>query len=434
MAYEIGTASGHYDLLDKLRTFLETTLPYTDRWLAKSYLSGSITFSSITRSGTTATVTTSSPHMLVTGDYVTVSGASDSLYNGDFAITYLSATSFAYIMIGTPAASPASGATVTRNNRQVIWSAPGLSGNSPITSIIHSGTTATATFPSAHGLVTGATVIIKGASDSLYNGTFTVTVTSSTVFTYTMGSTPSADASGTLYMQQENIYVGLATYQLTSADYYNFRIRGFTGYVSSNTFDTQPGADQSPNSGIPLWNNSIPYWFVGNGQRIIVVAKIGTNYNSFYLGKILPYASPSQYPYPLAVCGMLTTAATTRYDDTNYISWFKGNRINCGLRFLDGTYRNPECLAFTQEQIFRNTNSNNTTATGYYGLHPIILSDINIPVTGNTNVYGEFDGLYQISGYNQAVENILTISSIDYIVFRDVYRTNHQDYFALRLS
>ena len=67
-----------------------------------------------------------------------------------------------------------------------------------ISTITRGGTgnlTATLTTASAHGLVTGNRVTITGATESNYNGTFFVTVTSPTVFTYTMATAPTADAT-----------------------------------------------------------------------------------------------------------------------------------------------------------------------------------------------------------------------------------------------
>jgi hypothetical protein len=64
-----------------------------------------------------------------------------------------------------------------------------------ISSITHVGAVATLTTASAHGLVTGNRVTISGAISSEYNGTYVVTVTGATTFTYTMASTPAADAT-----------------------------------------------------------------------------------------------------------------------------------------------------------------------------------------------------------------------------------------------
>ena len=64
-----------------------------------------------------------------------------------------------------------------------------------ISSITYSTTTATLTTALAHGLITGNKVTISGASPSAYNGTFTITVTGATTFTYTMATNPGANAS-----------------------------------------------------------------------------------------------------------------------------------------------------------------------------------------------------------------------------------------------
>lgn len=64
-----------------------------------------------------------------------------------------------------------------------------------ISSITNVTTTATLTTATAHGLNTGAYVIVSGATPAAYNGTFVITVVDSTSFTYTMASDPGASAS-----------------------------------------------------------------------------------------------------------------------------------------------------------------------------------------------------------------------------------------------
>jgi len=69
-------------------------------------ISNSVT--TITRSGTTATVTTTGSHSLATGVTVTISGADQTEYNGSFVVTVISLTSFTYQVTGAPA-TPATG-------------------------------------------------------------------------------------------------------------------------------------------------------------------------------------------------------------------------------------------------------------------------------------------------------------------------------------
>lgn len=70
-----------------------------------------LSVSSITRSGSTATVTTSTAHDFVTNDSVAISGATETEYNGKFRITRTGSTTFTYTVTGTPS-TPATG-TIT---------------------------------------------------------------------------------------------------------------------------------------------------------------------------------------------------------------------------------------------------------------------------------------------------------------------------------
>lgn len=57
---------------------------------------------SITNSGTTATLTTTAPHLRYTGETVTVSGATPAAYNGTFVITVTGANTYTYTMLSDP--------------------------------------------------------------------------------------------------------------------------------------------------------------------------------------------------------------------------------------------------------------------------------------------------------------------------------------------
>ena len=64
-----------------------------------------------------------------------------------------------------------------------------------ITSITHVGSVATLTTSAPHGLITNNRVTISGATSSDYNGTFVITKTGASTFTYTMATTPAANAT-----------------------------------------------------------------------------------------------------------------------------------------------------------------------------------------------------------------------------------------------
>lgn len=72
---------------------------------------------------------------------------------------------------------------------------PSISAGVTISSITHSSTTATATTSTSHGLATGDWVQMSGQVPVNYAGLFQVTVSNSTVFTYTMLANPGANAA-----------------------------------------------------------------------------------------------------------------------------------------------------------------------------------------------------------------------------------------------
>jgi uncharacterized phage protein gp47/JayE len=70
---------------------------------------------SLTRSGTTATATTPTPHRLATGMQATISGAVETAYNGLVTVTVLGANTFTYQVAGSPA-TPATGTISETSN------------------------------------------------------------------------------------------------------------------------------------------------------------------------------------------------------------------------------------------------------------------------------------------------------------------------------
>ena len=76
-----------------------------------------LSVTSITSSGTTITVTCSTPHNLTSGTFVTIGGATQTEYNGKYAVLSagLTATQFRYTAAVAPSVSPATGAYYVSN-------------------------------------------------------------------------------------------------------------------------------------------------------------------------------------------------------------------------------------------------------------------------------------------------------------------------------
>lgn len=229
----------------------------------------------------------------------------------------------------------------------------------------------------------------------------------------------------------DEIFFGFRTYQNAAADYYNLLAGVFTGYVPGNPFDNQPGARLS---GVPAHNNRIDYWLTINAQRLVLAMKVGTPvYETAYLGKMLPYARPSQYPYPVVCSGMLNGAAALRFSSTtaNHSVGFKGNSARMGLRTNDAwinAYGYPWLNTYIAGGATAADDMHLRDTEGMYHLMPVELHD------NTANIWGALDGVFYISGFNNAVENTLTVNGEDYIVMQDAFRTSGSDYFAIRLD
>lgn len=142
----------------------------------------------------------------------------------------------------------------------------------------------------------------------------------------------------------EQIYVGFSSYQTEGTDIYNLSVAAFTGYVEGNVWAAQPGYVESF---VPAHGRRIDYWLTVNAQRIAFALLVGGSIcESAYVGKFLPYATPSQYPYPV-ICAGMTASASARFSSTNPTMPYKGNASNLRLRFNDGTWKQPLCYPWT---------------------------------------------------------------------------------------
>lgn len=267
------------------------------------------------------------------------------------------------------------------------------------------------------------------------------------------------------------VYTGARLFSDAGADYYNWRLGGFTGYSSGVAFTAQPGFVGQPGPVLNLWNSATPYWFVANGQRVIVIAKISAVYVSAYLGLINPYVDPGYWPYPLFVGGSMawTTepAATSpdwrwsltgirvasfwrgfpNYGTRSYTGGQGRLRLPTGVYIALQNYTAADVIAnggpcsvwpFSCDSAdspsrgFQNIREN---LDGTYPLLPIFFSSDNGTVAGDdVNIWGEFDGIRATTGHGNAAENTITEGSLTYAVFQETYRNEKDCYCAVALD
>jgi hypothetical protein len=126
-----------------------------------------------------------------------------------------------------------------------------LAADKAITSITFSSTTATVTTAAAHGYTNGQTVNIRGATGpdaTFYNGDFAIAGASGSTFTYTMTSTPAANATGTLLAN-----AGPLVKTTYSGGIFGAGVFASRNYDNANEYVVMAGPDSAY-----LWRNTSP--------------------------------------------------------------------------------------------------------------------------------------------------------------------------------
>ncbi|MBS0364901.1 MAG: hypothetical protein JSR67_03645 [Proteobacteria bacterium] len=236
----------------------------------------------------------------------------------------------------------------------------------------------------------------------------------------------------------EAIYVNLQAYHNVALATYNWRMRGATGYNASATFYAQPGT--SPDAFLSLWNSSIPYTFVANAQRVIVIAQIGSVWESAYLGKFLPVGQPSQYPYPLMVAGTSSNPTTVysnagighhAFFDPNaaWVYWLDGSWQQ--FQNHDATYDTTTTVVNVWPWAFGLGNYQpSSILANLDGSYPLFRATLEMS-TPAPNVLGFLDGVFFAPGQSLSSGSTITVSAQTYIAVQDVFRTGYNNFAAI---
>lgn len=267
----------------------------------------------------------------------------------------------------------------------------------------------------------------------------------------------------------DQIYVGIKAYSDAVTDNYGWILNGFTGFNNVLGFYEQPGSmtatDIPPSvpllKSVPADPNAIKYWFIASSRSIRVIARTGTVYHQMYLGFGVPYGTPSQWPYPLIVGGSGLTNSSgvpikqnevtsqvhafwKPIDGSNNSTGFNRQVGSLAIKEPGGSYRRP----YLQQAGSLGSNCNGTwpyveDVRGVYGgflymrtslddtcynLNPIIM------IEGSpANMWGEFEGIRHVTGYNLNSEDTISYSGDTWLCVQNVFRTGDSDMVAYRL-
>lgn len=240
----------------------------------------------------------------------------------------------------------------------------------------------------------------------------------------------------------DEILVGIQPVYSVSSDYYNIGFDGYASYNPALALDAQVGR-LTPRY-IHLWDGAMPYWFIANGRRFIVVVRVTTVYQSAYAGFILPYHLPTTWAYPLFVGGCSSTS-TWRYsvvNNGNHAAFFNPGETASAIRLPDGQWAGISNKQQSSTEGELNTNNVspwsswlgfNILREGLDGNYTPIPGEIAITSPYAANL-GAFDGVYYVPGFGTASENTITVDGETYLIVQNVYRTSNNEYAAIALE
>lgn len=225
---------------------------------------------------------------------------------------------------------------------------------------------------------------------------------------------------------KEHIYLSIEPGADAAKDHYYFTLRGSIAFIEGNPIYGQPSGVTTYT---PLINAQMNYWITANGQRAIIVVRVASVYMLMYLGKFLPYATPSQYPYPVLVSGMVNDKKV-RFSSSN-LSGFQNPE---GAMFLFGfdnsvnqvsNKSHRSCRLFPTKQLPDLPVNNDNIV-----LIPFILNT-SFPIK---NIFGELDGVFWVSGFGLKSEDTLKHKEKNLIIFQNGNKTAWGDYMAMEID
>jgi hypothetical protein len=179
------------------------------------FLTPSLTISSITRTGSTATAITTTDHNYSTGQQVTIQTSSQGAYIGPHVVTVINSTTFSFPIGGTPANATSGTCSIPDpTGTTFTFTVPALTGNATVAGNVFSGE------------VVALNVITSGTG---YTSSPTVTITPSTgVFIEfsSTGSLPAPLVSGVAYRAETPLDTTNGVFTIKNADFSKVNITG----------------------------------------------------------------------------------------------------------------------------------------------------------------------------------------------------------------
>lgn len=267
---------------------------------------------------------------------------------------------------------------------------------------------------------------------------------------------------------QQEIIVGGKLLWRVDNDYYTIELLSMLSWSAAAPIGSQGALQRSLY--LPLWNNSMDYWLVADGARVMGAIKLGTQYESFCLGYgINPYLPPNEYPMPLMMGGSLVgptlgypgaqAGTAFRYSTNNvtHHAWPMPDRQSSSQSLLNAyasqlRYRDIDGewngAAATSADIYAVGPGNGVGPphSGVLDPQSAGMGQIGLGLNGepltwpsvlrsrNGEVLGELKGVRVVPGVDISAETLIRDGAIDWICVPDINRVGRTNYYAMALD
>jgi hypothetical protein len=245
------------------------------------------------------------------------------------------------------------------------------------------------------------------------------------------GLTPAVDGFAVRYFKGpgsspgDEIFVNMTKFFDIPNDVFGFGFRGARGFNELAHMTGQPFA--SGEVTLSMWNSPMTYWFFGNGRKFIVWG--------------LPFGSPTQYPYPLAIMAQ-TSLRTLRFNnetesfrnfwDPGVTGAWLNSPGNAWIAIgnVDG---NGGAMAVNMVSPWGG-NAVSTIRSAPDGTKPVLQSFIHGSAEGGSH-FVFLEDVFWMPGFGGVgPEDTFDLDGDDYIVFNNIFRLQNQDFCAIRIE
>lgn len=240
----------------------------------------------------------------------------------------------------------------------------------------------------------------------------------------------------------EKIYVGIREWYYLASGAYGWDLTGYLTYTADqfwNTGYSEHGRDLYDATWehytelpvLPLHDDTIYYWFYSDKQRIVVVAKVQSNYESCYLGFGDRFGNVTDYPYPLLIQGSIF--GNRIYSDaTSYHKFIaqhgSGETNKHQMAVLpDNTWCSSGVTLFPRTNWI---NTGNLVATP--GIGQLLVSPVMGALVEENQTLWEQDQIIHVAGSGMQSEDLINgPDGQRYRVFQNIFRTTYYDYMGV---